>query len=161
MQAADRELWKLERAAIELPEATTCNSPCSQYQATHPVRLQSPDRGLARSQLAQTRRTEEAGGNEPGREGSSGDDEGPAGPEGNDVGGEVLASNAGAEKRGKVVVGYWKQHSTLAHVIIRNAGHMVSLKGSRASGCQNVRILTAHMLGYCMEVLPEYVCMYV
>jgi hypothetical protein len=146
MQAADRELWKLERAAIELPEAVTWNLSCAQYQATQPERLQSPDRGLARSQLTQTRQTEEAGGNEPGREGSLGDDEGPAGPEGNDVSGEVLASKADAGKRGKVVVGYWKQHSTLAHVIIRNAGHMVSTKVSLASGCQGVRILTAHML---------------
>ena len=128
MQAADRELWKLERAAIELIEATTCNSSCSQYQATQSVRLHSPDRGPARSQLTQTRQTEEAGINEPGREGSIGNDVGPAGPKGNHVSGEVLASNADAGKRGKVVVGYWKQHSTLSHVIIRNAGHMVSQK---------------------------------
>ena len=121
------------------------------------MRLQSPDRGVARFQLTQTRQTEEAGGNEPGRKGSSGGDEGPAGPEGNDVSGEVLASNADAEKSGKVVVGYWKQHSTLAHVILRNAGHMVSSKGFRAFGSH---ILTAHMLRNCAEVLPEHVCMY-
>ena len=146
MQAADRELWKLERAAIELPEAATWNLSCVQCQAAQQVRLQSPDRRLARSQLTQKRQTEEAGGKELGRAGSLGDDEGPAGPEGNDVSGEVLASKADAGKRENVVVGYWKQHSTLAHVIIRNAGHMVSTKVSLASACQDVRILTAHML---------------
>ena len=32
---------------------------------------------------------------------------------------------AGAEGKDKVVVGYWREHSTLTHVTIRNAGHMV------------------------------------
>ena len=35
--------------------------------------------------------------------------------------------STGAEGKDKVVVGYWKEHSTLTHVIIRNAGHMVCL----------------------------------
>ena len=36
-------------------------------------------------------------------------------------GSDALAAEGGD----KVVVGYWKGHSTLTHVIIRNAGHMV------------------------------------
>lgn len=28
-------------------------------------------------------------------------------------------------KNDSVVLGYWKQHSTLTHVAVRNAGHMV------------------------------------
>jgi hypothetical protein len=31
---------------------------------------------------------------------------------------------AGKKPRGQVV-GYWREHSTLTHVVIRNAGHMV------------------------------------
>ena len=41
-----------------------------------------------------------------------------------------LGSAQGSEPAGgenKVVVGYWREHSTLTHVIIRNAGHMVRL----------------------------------
>ena len=45
-------------------------------------------------------------------------------------GAEILRSaedpeQAGAEGKDKVVVGYWREHSTLTHVVIRNAGHMV------------------------------------
>ena len=28
------------------------------------------------------------------------------------------------------VVGYWREHSTLTHVVIRNAGHMVCFASS-------------------------------
>ena len=34
-------------------------------------------------------------------------------------------AQAAAHRKDKVVVGYWKEHSTLTHVVIRNAGHMV------------------------------------
>ncbi len=36
----------------------------------------------------------------------------------------ILAGRAAAKSEGEVV-GYWREHSTLSHVVIRNAGHMV------------------------------------
>ncbi|KAK9835972.1 hypothetical protein WJX81_002745 [Elliptochloris bilobata] len=35
------------------------------------------------------------------------------------------ASHPGTARRGGEVVGYWREHATLTHVVIRNAGHMV------------------------------------
>lgn len=64
----------------------------------------------------------------------------------------TAAESADGPREGEeVVVGYWKEHSTLAHVIIRNAGHMVhSLALINASGL--MRHLSEQM-GFMMLLL--------
>ncbi len=56
--------------------------------------------------------------------------------------GAEASEQAGAKGKDKVVVGYWREHSILTHVIIRNAGHMVWSP--------------PHLLGWVFLVVPHY-----
>ena len=65
-------------------------------------------------------------------------------------GGAEDCVQAAAGGKDKVVVGYWKEHSTLTHVIIRNAGHMVCPAHLPDSNCTPVTsVRTSEGLAAC------------
>ena len=109
-QAADRHLWKLSKAHVESRDASLRRSlPVSDSQSLHEAQGQGAGRHMLQEKSAGWSASSSRGAEEEIRTTCSGACEG----------------GAGAGKGEEVVVGYWKQHSLLTHVVLRNAGHMV------------------------------------
>ena len=96
-QAADRRIWKLSKAHVGSHDAFyRSNLPASASQSLDEAERQGAGRHILKEEGA-----------------------------GGSASGSMAAKEEGAGKGEEVVVGYWKQHSLLTHVVLRNAGHMV------------------------------------
>lgn len=114
MQAAERELWKMRAAdvaGVDVEAAAACNASHSQSQATTAQRGGRQRRLREDVDMAVPSNSSAGGGDRVSHLKGVGSVEG--------------FEQAGAQGKDEVVVGYWREHSTLTHAIIRNAGHMV------------------------------------
>ena len=110
MQAANREIWKLSKAHVESHDAFSRRGlPASDSQSLDDAQGQGAGRHMLTEESADGSVSGSMAAEQEARAACSGACEG----------------GAGAGKGEEVVVGYWKQHSLLTHVVLRNAGHMV------------------------------------
>ena len=110
-QAADRHLWKLSKAHVGSNDACLRSDlPASDSQGLDEAGGQGAGRHMLTEESAGWSASDSmAAEREEVRAACSGACEG----------------SVGTGKGEEVVVGYWKQHSLLTHVVLRNAGHMV------------------------------------
>ena len=110
-QAADRQIWKLSKAHVESHDAFLGRGlPASDSQSLNEAQGQGAGRHMLMEESAGWAASiSRAAEKEEVRASCSG----------------VCEGGAGAGKEEEVIVGYWKQHSLLTHVVLRNAGHMV------------------------------------
>ena len=110
MQAANRHIWKLSKAHVESHGAfLKRGQPASDSQSLDEAQGQSAGWHMLQEESAGWSAGSSMAAEGEARAACSGACEG----------------GAGAGKGEEVVVGYWKQHSLLTHVVLRNAGHMV------------------------------------
>ena len=109
-QAANRQIWKLSKAHVESHDACLrIDLLASDSQSLDEAQWQGAGRHMLMEESAKW---------------SASGSRAAEGEVGAACSGACEGS-AGAGKGEQVVVGYWKQHSLLTHVVLRNAGHMV------------------------------------
>ncbi|CAK0783932.1 hypothetical protein CVIRNUC_007135 [Coccomyxa viridis] len=109
-QAANRQIWKLSKAHVESHDACLrIDLLASDSQSLDIAQWQGAGRHMLMEESAKWSASGSRAAEEEVGAACSGACEG----------------SAGAGKGEQVVVGYWKQHSLLTHVVLRNAGHMV------------------------------------